>query len=555
VRVPPTIQALLAARLERLSTEERTLLERGAVEGEVFHRLAVKELADERLALQIDARLASLVRRELIRPHPAMMRGDDAYRFRHLLIRDAAYDALPKAQRADLHERFARWLEQTGAGLPEFDEIVGWHLEQTVRYRRELGQPIDGPLARQAAEHLHAGGQRAGRRGDRFAAISLLERALTLAPEHDQLHASVALALADQLVEMGGTERMETLLAKAECEQALRADVAIVRFEWLIRTRPRDAMRVVGDRLPEIVGEFERNGDVPGLARAHFAWCLADVLASKASGWAEHAALAAEYARQTEDEGLRHRALSWQISALYHGLESAEVVRRAVEALEREDQGAYLAGGIESARGWLARAEDGDFDAARQAVRRAIQLCADMGAPTLAGATYQDLGDLELAAGDPVAACTELERGDRLLAELGEQSYRSTVVALLAWARTLAGECDGAVAAVELAEGLSAAEDILNFVYTHQARSQLASVDGDLDAAERWARSAFDYAYQTELYMCRGTANQQLSRVLAARGRSDEAISAARAALEIYARKGDRPCAAQAQAQFDALTA
>ncbi|HZU61856.1 MAG TPA: adenylate/guanylate cyclase domain-containing protein, partial [Solirubrobacteraceae bacterium] len=100
VETPSTIQALLTARLEGLGVADRELLERGAVEGEVFHRLAVRALADERLAGEVEPRLAGLVRKELIRPHPATLKGDEAFRFRHLLIRDAAYDALPKATRA-----------------------------------------------------------------------------------------------------------------------------------------------------------------------------------------------------------------------------------------------------------------------------------------------------------------------------------------------------------------------------------------------------------------------------------------------------------------------
>jgi hypothetical protein len=138
--VPATIQALLAARLERLGVEEREVLERGAIEGEVFHRPAVRALSGERTETEVDRRLAGLVRKELIRPHPATIRGEDAFRFGHLLIRDAAYDALPKARRADLHEKFARWVEQAVDDLVEVDEIAGWHLEQAVRYRQELGQ-------------------------------------------------------------------------------------------------------------------------------------------------------------------------------------------------------------------------------------------------------------------------------------------------------------------------------------------------------------------------------------------------------------------------------
>ena len=113
------------------------MLERGAVEGEVFHRGAVQALAPEET--QVTPRLAALVRKELIRPDKAQLLGEDGFRFRHLLIRDAAYDALPKAVRADLHERFAAWLEERGADLVELDEILGYHLEQASSYRVELG--------------------------------------------------------------------------------------------------------------------------------------------------------------------------------------------------------------------------------------------------------------------------------------------------------------------------------------------------------------------------------------------------------------------------------
>lgn len=554
VQVPPTIHALLTARLERLGAEERALLERGAVEGEVFHRLAVMALADERLVDQVDTRLAGLVRRELIRPHPAMLRGDDAYRFRHLLIRDAAYDALPKADRAELHERFAGWLDQAAAGLPELDEIVGWHLEQTVRYRQELGQVVDPELARRAAERLYRGGQRAGDRGDRLAAASLSERALTLAAGDDRLYAEIAVGLAEQLVESGEIDRIEALLIVAEQDPVVAPTAALIRFEWLVRTRPREAMATFEPRLPEIIAEFERRDDVRGLARAHFEWAVAHVLAARATPWAEHMALAADYAQRAGDEGLRARALSWYVSALWHGLASAEEVRRAIEAVDRDDQGAYQAGGIDLGRGWLAQAE-GDFQRAREFVWRARDIYTEMGAPVMAGACHQELGDTELVAGDPDAAAEVLRRGDQLLAELVEYSYRSTVVAMLAWANALRGDREGALAAAALAEDLSAPEDILNFVYTHLARSALALAGGDVEAAERWARGTLDYAYQTELYACHGEARMQLSRALAARGDLEGARTAARAALEVYERKGDRPRAEQARAELEGLEA
>src|SRR5262249_10124602 len=152
VAVPPTIQALLAARLDQLEPSERVVLERGAVEGHVFHRGSVVALAPEEQ--QVSSRLQTLVRKDLVRPDQAMLPGDDAYRFRHLLIRDAAYEALPKAERAILHEQFADWLAEHGATLIELDEIVGHHLEQAVRYRGELGQCVPHQLRERAMARL-----------------------------------------------------------------------------------------------------------------------------------------------------------------------------------------------------------------------------------------------------------------------------------------------------------------------------------------------------------------------------------------------------------------
>ncbi len=192
VAVPPTLQALLAARLDQLETSERSLRQRGAVEGEIFHRGAVQALAPEEG--QVTARLASLVRKELIRPDKPRLPNDDAFRFRHVLIRDAAYDGLPKAIRAELHERFAAWLEDRDRNLVERDEILGYHLEQAARYKQELGEP-GAALAERAGGRLAAAGRRALGRGDDRAAARLLERAAALMrPVRLDVHLEVDLA-------------------------------------------------------------------------------------------------------------------------------------------------------------------------------------------------------------------------------------------------------------------------------------------------------------------------------------------------------------------------
>ena len=182
VVVPPTIQALLASRLDQLDTAERGVLERGAVEGHVFHRGAVVALAPDEP--HVDGRLVTLVRKDLVRPERSLLAGDDAYRFRHLLIRDAAYESLPKATRAELHERFADWVEQHAPDLVELDEIVGYHLERAYTYRSELG-PLDDAaraLGPRASERLQSAAQRALARGDILSGARPRARALSGSP-------------------------------------------------------------------------------------------------------------------------------------------------------------------------------------------------------------------------------------------------------------------------------------------------------------------------------------------------------------------------------------
>ena len=155
VVVPPTIQALLAARLDQLDPRERNVLQCGAIEGRTFHQGAIQALDPEET--ESTARLTALVRKELIRPDAALFPHEEAFRFRHLLSRDAAYEALPKATRAELHERYADWLDEHGGGLVELDEMLGYHLEQAARFNEELGRP-GAALAARAVRKARSGG-------------------------------------------------------------------------------------------------------------------------------------------------------------------------------------------------------------------------------------------------------------------------------------------------------------------------------------------------------------------------------------------------------------
>ena len=169
IAVPPTIRALLAARLDALPADERQIVEAAAVVGREFRRDEVAAIAPEQLRHRTGSLLAELLRKDLVVPDSAAGRGDGGFRFRHILIRDAAYDAIPKLDRAAIHEQFAGWLDDAYVGrTAEVEEILGYHLQEAYRSRVALG-PADAAtlaLADRAARHLLAAGGRALDRND-----------------------------------------------------------------------------------------------------------------------------------------------------------------------------------------------------------------------------------------------------------------------------------------------------------------------------------------------------------------------------------------------------
>src|SRR5262249_1655816 len=270
VAVPPTLRALLAARLDQLAPPERQTLERGAVEGELFHRGAVQALAPGET--QVTPRLATLVRKELIRPDRPVFPGEDGFRFRHLLIRGTAYDGLPKSARAELQERLARWLEERGSELIELDEIAGYHLEQAARYRQELGNP-DPALAERAGERLAAAGRRALWRGDDRAAAALLERSLALTrPFGLDVHTELDLATAYRF---DAPERWRTIAETAaaraheagdEAGEALARVLAGLHYS-MVGADPDGLEILARSALPLLEGENDDAGVAQGWLR------------------------------------------------------------------------------------------------------------------------------------------------------------------------------------------------------------------------------------------------------------------------------------------------
>jgi class 3 adenylate cyclase len=215
VDVPPTIHALLAARLDRLDPAERAVVEAAAVVGRSFGSGAVLELGDKDDRAQLDEHLSALVRKQLIEPDGGRFAGDDTFSFNHILVRDVAYQGILKGQRTELHARFADWLERVaGERANEYEEILGYHLERAHRYLAELG-PVDDrgrELAGRAAARLGSSGGRALARGDIQPALNLLERAMSLLPEDDPARRDLTVKLGIALAESGQLSRADALL-------------------------------------------------------------------------------------------------------------------------------------------------------------------------------------------------------------------------------------------------------------------------------------------------------------------------------------------------------
>ncbi len=206
VHVPPTIGALLAARIDGLPDAERDVAERASVVGRVFETAAIRELVVDGATDDVGRNLLGLVRKELIRQERAELSVGDAYGFRHVLIRDAAYHALPKLDRADLHERFAGWLERVvGDRIAGYEEILGYHLEQACAYRKELGLRDERTrqLGIRARRWLASAGTRAFERHDVRSSTALLARAIRLTAEDDPGFAALALRYVDGLLTAG----------------------------------------------------------------------------------------------------------------------------------------------------------------------------------------------------------------------------------------------------------------------------------------------------------------------------------------------------------------
>jgi class 3 adenylate cyclase/tetratricopeptide (TPR) repeat protein len=550
-RVPATIHALLAARLDALPDDERDLLERGAVIGLEFEWEALGELAPDGRR-PAGAQLAALVRKELIRPHEAI---EDTFRFRHILIRDAAYERISKELRSELHERFASWLDGRGE---EFDEIVGYHLEQAYRSLAALGPSTDRirRLAERASERLAAAGLRAKARGDTKAAASLLERAADLGPSDDRRRLSVLPDLGRVLREAGHLERADAVLSqavelgRATGERGIAADAAVALSDLrLHRTAHTGVSREdVFRELDSAIRVFEELGDLGGLARAF-------TLVGKLRFWGGEAALALEdfekaarFAREADDQAEEAESLQYVLAAMHRGPTPVnEALGRFEEMRPRAEINRRLEVAFLEARAQL-EAMQGRFDKARESASRAKTLAEEHGLQVLLDShTRPAAGYVELVAGDAAAAERELRAACEGTERVGELGFLSSIVPLLVDALLAQGRDDEALQATERwrPERLTVPEDADAQAGWRRVRAVTMARRGELEEAERLAREAVEIASGTDYLDDRADAFASLGEVLRLAGREEEATAAVQEALRLYEQKGNIAAAAR----------
>jgi tetratricopeptide (TPR) repeat protein len=545
VDVPPTLRALLAARLDQLAEPERTLLELGSVEGELFHHGAVEALAPEET--EVTPWLAALVRHDLVRPDQPQVPREDAYRFRHILIRDAAYDALPKARRAGLHERFAAWLEEHGSGLVELDELVGYHLEQAVRYQQELAGPVDEPLAAEGRRRLTAAGRRAFARQDHVAAASLLERAAALVPS-GEVDAVLEFELLDALLGVDGERALERagMLAERAAAGGDRVGELCWRLEegtvrsWLEREGAADRLAAMVEQALPL---FESAGDDLALCIAYRALgrvadtrAQVDTMGEAGERAAVHAARAGLSARQVGRYGSIRRA------------RGAVPASELLAWLDKQDEHDLR---VRTGRAWVL-AMLGRIEEARALLAALRAEGAERGGVLLLGAIGEVGFEVELLAGDPAAAAAI---GEELCGRLAGAGLRDleAFAGRLAQAHYQLGALDEADAWAARAAVLGTSDDAYTQMLWRQARAKVLARRGNHHHAEQLIFEAIPISDRTEMLDAQADAYADLAEVLSLAARHPEAVQALEQALERYERKQNLVMAERTRTRLGAL--
>jgi class 3 adenylate cyclase/tetratricopeptide (TPR) repeat protein len=545
--MPTGLNALLGSRLDQLDRTARDTLERGAIEGEVFHYDAVVELSEERSRPLVPGGLEELSRKELVSLTAADLAGPMvAYRFKHILVRDAAYAATAKRLRASLHERFAEWVvRRVGDRLAEFEEIVGYHLEQAHRYQGELGA-ADNDLAARAGERLAAAGRRALWRGDERAAAKLLERSLTLTRPHAldvMLELDLSQALwTDPARAMGVAQAAAERAAATTDETGAALAEAVAMFHGVqCSANSVDDLEASVQAAQPLV---EANGDDAALATIY--WLMGPAVANirgRYEEWASAAELGLEHTRlagQPQRGGDRFRIAT----ALVVGPRPADEALRTLDSWLANTHDPWTVLRRAELLAMLER-----FDDAWLAAEQSRELFREQGA---------EWGDYGLAmvaalAGEDETACHHWRVVCDWLEATRQNGFFASHAALLGLELCRLGRFEEAEARARRSREVVDAEDLVSQGLWREVQALVESQRGNHAEAEQLAREALAYFERTDSLAFQGGALRDLAEVLLGAGREEEAGAAFAQALDRYERKRILPLARRVRERLTTL--
>jgi class 3 adenylate cyclase/tetratricopeptide (TPR) repeat protein len=551
IAVPPTIELLLASRLDRLPSDERAVLERAAVIGKRCGAAEVAELSPKEEHLAVIDRLMALVRKELLRldeeeaPDIDAIDEDVRFRFRHQLVRDAAYEGISKHERARLHEVLAEWMEQKLAErLESLREVIGYHFEQAAIYRREVSGDDEASkrLGQRAATHLEAAARRADGIEDSVAVLRLLERANQLRGSEDPQRLANLPMLADALHFAGRLHEaraaLDEVLASPEAEPATRAD-ALERI-WA-RTALGASAAEMRPQVEEALRIRRDLGEPAGIAHALLALSeVAGFIGELKNGY-ELAEEALGYARQAGHLGLQGRAMSYRTGTFLNSAESNP--DRALSMLEQDlafarEHGQPALEGVTLRQIGRLKGERGARAEAKALFERGLAMQRELGWEVGVRGFWGD-ALLDYWAGDTVLAAEQLRTVCRDLAAVGERGLLSTAATWLAQGLIDLGETREAEEALHTAEETGARDDVFTQVQLKAARARLVARAGALAEAETMAREAVREADGVEYNQLVPYAHLALGDVLRLARRLDEAAAEWRAMINFVEARGN----------------
>jgi tetratricopeptide (TPR) repeat protein len=538
VAAPPSIQALLAERLDRLDPAERDVVERAAVVGRDFAVAAVTALYPEEERPLLASRLFALARGGLVQPDPSPPSGEARFSFQHVLVRDAAYDAIPKQLRADLHERLAGWL----ASVPEPDEIVGYHVEQAYLYCGAVG-PVDERtelLRTRAAGLLGAAGRRALARNDLYAALNLLDRAialgageLALSLDHVQ-----ALLLSGQLPAAAAAAEAVEQRAFASGDEVGALRSRLLRARVAAQLPPEDGTaREPSAELLAVAEEarpvFARAGDDLALAEAWFATAFVNLIRCRWGPMLEAVERSAEHTRRAGPAQWEAELGVWQSTAMFYGPTFVDDALRWHESRPTRHP-------IPLSQRAMLEAMREDFGRARALADAADTAANEFGQHLYLASGGMARWEIETLAGDVAAAERAIRRSCELLEELGDVGYRGNALSQRASSLCALGQLGEAESLSRLAEELSPPDDAASQMLWRQVRARVLARRGWHAEAQRLAAAAVALAEQTDMVNFHAEALADLAEVHGLAGNVQEANDLFSRALDRFEQKGNR---------------